>query len=332
MVNSSLLYNETTVISNFSEVCSRQSIEEECFSEEFRICPGCCGIIRFVKEKSEVEIFNPDIDFLFDEFSWIKEKNNWQPESLRRRDACIRMLHPNLPEKIEITSLKDFTEHVIGCHQGFSEFLHEDGVEEINGENDVCSKRISNLMRYLSRKENDYQWNNSGLWDIDSLVPVSTFVSFEDGIPVSYCAVSEYYAFSKNNDLGGAYPEWIVSQTPKNEEGEIMFGSMLQKSDSERYTDHGKQWVIHDLYTFPEYRNLGNATKILNYLRDERELGTDNLLVTAPLSTQSKGLIANFSTRNVVCLADGNSQWTDGELAMGGKSYPRNELDLMDSS
>lgn len=325
MVRSYLLYNETKVISNFSELCPRQRPGKDWFSEEFRICPSCCGIIRFVYDKSESIIPRADVNFLFDEFNWINEPS-FSPESWNRRNASILMLHPNLPKKIEITSPNDFTDHVIKCHQDFSEFLHLDGLKGINDDDDAYCKRIPNLMYFLSKKENNYLWNDGGLWDKESLIPVNTIVLFESNIPIAYCAFSEYYAFSTNDESNRNFPEWIVSVSPKNERGEIMFGIMLDKSISDRYIGHGKKLVIHDLYTFPDYRNQGKSSKILNHLRDELKLDTDNLLVTEPLTKQSKSLISKFSTRNVVCLAGENSKSAKNESALGGKSYSKNEL------
>lgn len=325
-IHSSLLYNETRVISDLFEVNLRQKDDEGWFSEQFRICPGCSSVIRYVKEASDIEEFTSDVEFLFDEFDWVTDTKNWEPESYSRRDASIRMLHPLLPENIELTTIDDFNQHVSGCYQEFSVFLHEDGIIEINDSDKKYAKRIPDLMCYLSKKENGYHWNTDGLWDDDSMIPVSSFVLFESNIPVAYCAVSEYYAFSKNDDIDDGLPEWIVSYSPRNKEGQIYFESMLSKSISDRYISHGSKWVIHELYTFPEYRNQGFAGRILNYLRDERGLDTENLLITEPLSTQSKGLIARFSSRNVVCLAGEDSKSAAYELALSGTSHPRQEF------
>ena len=106
-IHSSLLYNETRVISDLFEVNLRQKDDEGWFSEQFRICPGCSSVIRYVKEASDIEEFTSDVEFLFDEFDWVTDTKNWQPESYSRRDASIRMLHPLLPENIELISMKD---------------------------------------------------------------------------------------------------------------------------------------------------------------------------------------------------------------------------------
>lgn len=325
-IHSSLLYNKTIVISDLFDVNLRQRGDEGWFSEQFRICPGCSSVIRYVKETSDLEEFTSDVEFLFDGFEWVTDPADWRPISIKRRIASIRMLHPLLPENIELTTIDDFNQHVSECCQGYSVLLHEDGITEINDSDDKYTKRIPDLMYYLSKKENGYNWDSDGLWGDDSNIPVNTFVLFESNIPVAYCAVSEYYAFSKNDDIDDGHPEWIVSFKDRNEEGEIYFGVMYGRSISDRYISHGSKWVIHELYTFPEYRNQGFARRILNHLRDERGLDTENLLVTEPLSTQSKGLIARFSSRNVVCLAGEDSKSAGGELALSGTSHPRQEF------
>ena len=323
---SSLLYNETRVISDLFEVNLRQKDDEGWISEQFRICPGCSSVIRYIKETSNLEEFTSDVEFLFDGFEWVTDTAEWMPDYLKRRNASIRMLRPPLSGKIELTTIDDFNQHVSECYQDFSVFLHEDGITEINDSDNKYTKRIPDLMYYLSKKENGYHWNDDGLWGENSNIPVNTFVLFESNIPVAYCAVSEYYAFSKNDDIDDGMPDWIVSFTDRNEEGEIYFGVMFDRSISDRYISHGSKWVIHELYTFPEYRNQGFAKRILNHLRDERGLDTENLLVTEPLTTEAEDLIARFSSRNVVCLAGEDSKSAGGELALSGTSHPREKF------
>ena len=199
---SSLLYNETTVISDLFKANIRSKSDVNPFySEQIRICPGCSSVIRYVKETSDLEEFTSDVEFLFDGFEWVTDPADWRPISIKRRIASIRMLHPLLPENIELTTIDDFNQHVSECCQGYSVLLHEDGITEINDSDVKYTKRIPDLMYYLSKKENGYLWNVDGLWGEDSNIPVNTFVLFESNIPVAYCAVSEYYAFSKNDDI-----------------------------------------------------------------------------------------------------------------------------------
>ena len=316
---SSLFYNETVVISDLFSANIRKKNQKAWFSEQFRICPGCTRIVRFVKASSDSLEFRADPKFLFEDFEYIIKPQLFQSEERMRKEASIQILTSMFNDGEEIDTMEDFKNHVSSClSSNQNPFQVEDGIWNVDDFAPKFEQRMINLMYFFSKKENNYHYDVSGLWGGNDYrfkwTPSHLLV--ENGIPVGYCAVSHFFAFSKENS-------WLFSEEEPDENNNILIPRQLMQISVEGYHHHGEMCLIHDLYVFADFRKRGFARKILDSLLDGDnvsviEIDTDYLLLTDPVSSHSERVFSSFSTDKIVRVSF--------DPHMKGVSAPRGRL------
>ena len=173
---SSLLYNETTVISDLFRANVRNKSDVNPFySEQFRICPGCSGVVRFIKESSHDDDYRAHSKL---------SSNKWPIDD----DNFI--------------TTGDFSAHVISClkkllnEYGLSKPL-EDGFSDLNPDSCDHEKILIDFMSELSHFATGFpkQATRSFIQSAECF----PYLLVENDVPVGYCSVTERYAYSRGN-------------------------------------------------------------------------------------------------------------------------------------
>ncbi len=284
---SSLVYGETVVISDLIAAnFSSESKLKPFYAEQYRICPGCSGIMRFVKKSSDDE--------------------DYTAHSILYRWSLVG-------DDIEETG--DFSGHVASC----LEKLHtdyglsnpfEDGFINLNPDSLEHEIRLIDFMSTLSQKATGFpkQATRSFIENAECF----PYLFVENNVPVGYCSITERFAYSKGDF-------WCFE--PDDMDRIENLDEQLYPGEEGVPQEVGNQCIISDIYTFDNFRSRGNATKILNYVINECKMDTDNLLVSAPLSKFSKGIFSSASTNRIVCV-----HFQEGTGMAQGISYLSEEI------